>query len=103
MLNNVKFDMVAISKSLNVPLLEAHNIVQNMLFEQGSEWGVYGKSVQNEDAIWIYVENGILMSSYKYSHIPTFPVYGVKIEKSFFMLYSPEIIEVDGKKYQRID
>lgn len=102
-LDKVKFNMVAISKSLNVSLSEAHNIVQNMLFEQGSECGVYGKSVQNEDAIWIYVENGILMSSYKYSHMPTFPVYGVKIEKSFFMLDSPEIIEVNGKKYQRID
>ena len=105
-LDKVKFDMKAIAADLGVNMKEAHSVVQCMLFEKGLKWPdgrASGFCGGGWDALWLYVDDGVITYSDCEDVEPSFPTYGVKIEKSFYKTEEPKIIALNGKKYKLID
>lgn len=107
-LDKVKFDMKAIAADLGLSLEEAHNVVQQMLFDQGYEWQDGTKSVYypphyNSGIQWLYLDEGLIACSPECDEEPLYTKYRVKIEKSFCEVKEPEIITVNGKQYKLID
>lgn len=101
-LENVKFDMKAIAKELDVPLEAAHYIVQNALFAEGVTWASGHDAVKNTNAPFLTVEEGRL--KFAMSSTPQFKQLSIKQQLTFYVKEQPkEVVEFGGKKYNKED
>lgn len=101
---NMKFDVAAIAKQLNVEHEEASRIIQEALFEQGYSWkcGEYFVIDQQQPYLYAYTNNityGGNSQSFKehpnklHTIQPTYTI--VEAEEQ------QEIVELNGKKYNK--
>ena len=96
---NMKFDVAAIAKQLNVEHEEASRIIQEALFEQGCQWGYGGVAHTKED--WLFVRYGtkITWSDEEDSDLKSYtvkPTYAIVEAEE-----QQEIVELNGKKYNK--
>lgn len=103
-LENVKFDMKAIAKELNVSLEAAHYIVQNALFAEGVTWASRHDIVRNTTADFLTVEEGRLKFAIGNITPPHFKQLSIKLQPTFYVKEQPkEVVEFGGKKYIKED
>lgn len=102
---NMKFDVAAIAKQLNVEHEEASRIIQEALFERGHVWAAgYGKRVQDQSKKFLYLADNEICHGDNYQYFEEDESTLFTIKPTYTIVEAEEqqeVVELNGKKYNK--
>jgi len=103
-LDNTKIDVAAYAKQYGITLEQSHNEIQPWLFEHGYSWTCQEVRLVAGDFIFLYYDKRITEDCDE-EHFRRHSNKEIFLERNIVLTIKqePDVIEIDGKKYNKED